>query len=417
MVRLRNIKQIHVLLLCMLIAVSASAQSTIDFTYKTYGLESEVDNVIHNAFHLEDFFEHLYQLKAGNDNKVSIIHIGDSHIQADYMTAIVRRNFQQNFGNAGRGLVVPFRVAGTNEPSNFKTTSSVIWNAKRCVHIDQPLPIGIGGVTINTDVPNAKMTIYMNDLWQDYAFNSITLFYQKDITSFCFSVRDTVNKELAFIGGVANDALVNHSRITLPEPVGAVSLETIKILPAQREATIFGVSFENEQSGILYHAVGVNGAKYAHYNAAKFFAQQTSVLTPEVFIISLGTNESLDYPYLDRNFFHHVEKLITSLQDQNTVAKFILVTPPDAYKKKVKRNPGIQLIRKQILEYAVENGLAFWDMHAVGGGENSADAWKSAGLLRNDGVHFSRDGYEYQGNLLYSAVIKGYNQYVSLRHP
>src|SRR5215216_1585651 len=126
------------------------AQATIDFSYRSHGLENEEDNVIQNAAHLDDFLEELLQLKLTGKGKINIIHIGDSHIQADYMTDVVRRDFQTDFGNAGRGLIVPLRVAGTNEPANFRTSSANSWKVKRCVTPDYPLPIGIGGVTIST---------------------------------------------------------------------------------------------------------------------------------------------------------------------------------------------------------------------------------------------------------------------------
>src|SRR5688572_1210245 len=42
---------------------TASSQSLIDFSYKTYGLENHEANVIQNASYLDGFFEKLYQLK------------------------------------------------------------------------------------------------------------------------------------------------------------------------------------------------------------------------------------------------------------------------------------------------------------------------------------------------------------------
>jgi lysophospholipase L1-like esterase len=403
---------------CLFLQITVSiAQATVDFSFKSYGLENDEANEIQNATHLDDFFESLYRLKISNDRKINIIHIGDSHIQADFLTNIVRRNFQQQFGNAGRGLIVPGRVAGTNEPFNIKTTSPIKWNVKRCVYPDQPLPIGIGGITVNTNQSNAKLTVYMNDLWLDYQFNRVTLFFQKDLSSFGFFLKDTVNRELAVIGSSAEEPFVNYSSILLPESVSAVTIETFRSTPQQTQATIFGINLENGRNGILYHSIGVNGAKYSHYNAALYFAKQTAALTPDLFIISLGTNEAIEYPYLDKNFSQNVDKFISALRSVNPQAKFILVTPPDAYRRKIKHNPGIASIREQIIQYAVENGFAFWDMYKVAGGDYSADVWKQAGLLRPDGVHFTKDGYEYQANLLYRALMKNYNQYVSLRHP
>jgi lysophospholipase L1-like esterase len=90
------------------------------------------------------------------------------------------------------------------------------------------------------------------------------------------------------------------------------------------------------------------------------------------------------------------------------------VSPPDAFLKKVRPNPGIEKVRNEIIRYAVENGLAFWDMYKVNGG--AAD-WRLHGLLRPDGIHFSKEGYQYQGNLLFEAIMKRYDQYVAARYP
>ncbi|HEY5747095.1 MAG TPA: hypothetical protein VIU12_13510, partial [Chryseolinea sp.] len=110
----------------------AHGQATVNFTFPSYGLANDTVNLIQNADYLDSFFESLVQLKTMGRGKVNIIHLGDSHIQADFITDVVRRHFQNDFGNAGRGLIVPGRVAGTNEPNNFRTGSTTTWKAKRC---------------------------------------------------------------------------------------------------------------------------------------------------------------------------------------------------------------------------------------------------------------------------------------------
>ena len=404
---------------CVLIGssqISLYAQR-IDFTYKTYGLEIDADNVIHNAGHLEPFFESLYQLQFSGDRKINIVHIGDSHIQADYMTAVIRRNFQTHFGNAGRGLIVPLRVAQTNEPNNFKTSSNVVWKSKRCVFPDQPLPIGIGGVTIETSNAQAALDIYMNDLWQDYSFNALTLFYQRDVKSFDFSVREPGGRELATISAFQPDSGNQAAKVSWDRPVNAVSIQSLKSNPDQTRAIIYGAIVENSANGVLYHTVGVNGAKFRHYNQAKYFAEQTAAMNTDLFIISLGTNESIEYPYLDKKLPSEIDQLLASLKENNPHAVFILVTPQDVFRKKNKPNPGILEVRDVIIQYAVENGLAFYDMYRAMGGENSAQSWTENSLLSRDGIHLTKDGYEYEGNLFFHALMKSYNYYVPNRHP
>lgn len=400
----------------MLIVVGKGfAQTAIKFEYKSYGLEIDSFNVIQNRQHLDEFFESLYQIRQGANTKVNIVHIGDSHIQADFLTKAVRNNLQATFGNAGRGLVVPGRVAGTNEPFNIQTSSNVTWEVKRCVHPDHHLPIGIGGITIRSGIPDSRLYIYMNDQTQDYSFRKVKVFHQKNGSSFSLALKDNEFKLLKT--KLVDDTTDNLTTFELPASINSVVVESTRLDSVQNHTTIFGVSLENEKPGVLYHVIGVNGAKYTHYNAAKLFATQTHNLDPALFIISLGTNEALDYPHLDKQLFTRIENLVSSLRANNPLAKFILVTPPECFMKRTRHNPGIQKVREIIIQFAVENGLAFYDMYLALGGHGAAARWKEAQLLRADGVHFTKDGYDYQGNLLFHALLKGYNEYVPVRHP
>jgi lysophospholipase L1-like esterase len=402
--------------LILLMAANVHAQVSLTLPGTLLGLQED-DNVLQNGTYLEPFLEKLRLLKNGERKQVNIIHIGDSHIQADYMTEVVRKNLQQYFGNAGRGLIVPARVAGTNEPGNFSSYSTFAWNSKRLVHTAKPLPIGIGGITLQTDNPQANFLVNMKDPMWDYRFNSVSFFYLHDKESFSLSIRDSSLNELGKVEMEDPGTKDDFYKMPLSSTMNYMFVQVLKEHENQNHATLFGLNLENGNPGILYHAIGVNGAKYEHYNAANLFAKQTALLQPDLFIISLGTNESIEYPRINPSFFSHITLLMESLAKNNPEAKFILVTPPDAFIKKTRVNPGIELIRSQILKYAVENGFAFWDMYKVNGGKNSASAWKANGMLRPDGVHFSKDGYAFQGNLLFEAIMKSYNQYVSDRHP
>lgn len=373
------------------------------------------ENVVRNSHHLTGFFEKLYVLKGGAESTVNIIHIGDSHIQADFLTDVVRKSFQAEFGNAGRGLIVPARVAGTNEPFNFRSSSTGTWVSKRVIHPSKPLPIGVGGITISTYDADARLSVKMLDRDTDYSFNRITLFFDQNNASYTVSVLDSASNELGRF--LPQEKSLDHARLAVPSPIDQVAFKMLKENDNQKSATIYGISLENGRKGILYHSIGVNGARYEHYNAASNFAKQAQALNPDLVIISLGTNESVEYPNIRQSFITEVERLVNALQKNNPELAFILVTPPDAFIRKTKPNPGVEIIRSEIIRFAVENGIAFWDMYKVGGGKNSAAEWKMRGLLRPDGIHFSRDGYAQQGKLLFEAIMKSYQNYVADRHP
>lgn len=414
--QLLNTKIFRIIILSIFLLSEAKGQGLLNFNYKSAGLENINSNLIQNADHLNEFFEDLYQQRMLNDRKINIIHIGDSHIQGDFMTAVIRRNFQDFFGNAGRGLIIPYSVAGTNEPYNFSTSSPSPWIARRLVERDIQIPLGISGITIRTNDPGASIKIKMKDQWQNYSFNSVKLFTEKTDSAFDFHISDTTHTPLALLKPSGQPEHPHHISASLEDTASTVILKFQKVSERQTHATIFGLSLENGKNGILYHCAGVNGARYEHFHSAEYFTRQTKELTPKLLIISLGTNEAANYPAVDRNFLIHVDKLVSDLRLQNPLAKFILTTPPGAFRKKNKYNPAIEVIRKQIIQYAAENGLAFYDLYKVTGGKDAATRWQQAGLLRPDGIHFTIPGYEYQGELFVDGFIKSYNRYVSVRH-
>jgi lysophospholipase L1-like esterase len=393
-----------------------NGQDTVQFSFRSFNLESDSRNVINNSSHLDSFFELLYQQHLHHDRKINILHIGDSHIQADYMTAVLRRNFQKNFGNSGRGFVFPYSVAGTNSPVNFISVSNRKWTTKRCVHPNEPLPIGIGGITISTTDPSAELQMVMNDLWAEQLFDEVTVFFENDERSFRLTLYDTGRHELGTIDPQIKKR-VSYESVKLNQPIGGFTLKFSRQNEISSHGTLFGFNLQNSSSGVSYHSVGVNGARYVHFNAAEKFVEHTSQLKPDLIIISLGTNESTEFPTPDSGLGQHVQKLVTNLGKANPAAKFVLVTPPPAFRNKNKPNPAIQNVRDQLISQAVDNGFAFYDMFLALGGEGAPSRWRAEGLLRPDGIHFTKEGYEYQGNLFFDAFMKYYNQYVSLRHP
>jgi lysophospholipase L1-like esterase len=396
-----------------LASLTTHAQDTVRFAVmQDYGLVDYSNTIISNPQQLKPFFEKLYALKAEKKGTINILHLGDSHIQGGYLTQQVRINLQQAFGNAGRGFVVPARVAGTNEPYSYKTESNVPWEAKRMVFPDQPLPIGLGGITIRTQQEQAQLNLRVFDApTLDYGFNRITTFFLKEPNSYHAAVQDTLGNTLAYIGSFAGGGW--HAASTaLPGQYKNLTFQLLKGMPAHNRFTLFGFNVENGKPGILHHAVGVNGAKYKHYLTTDFLLDQTALLKPDLIVLALGTNEALDHPFVEPKLHEQVSTLIQQLSRINPQAVFLISIHPDSFKKKIKKNPGVTAIREKLIDYATEKSLPYFDLYAAGGGKHSAERWAEAKLLREDGVHFTRAGYELQGNMFYLALMRAYNAYV-----
>lgn len=394
--------------------LTTMAQDTLVFQSPvSYSFIKNKINVIGNNETLEPFYTRLNELREGAHGVVSILHIGDSHVQADYLTGMTRALLQKEFGNAGLGLIFPGRVARTNESPAIHSTSTGTWESNRITYSQHGSSIGIGGNAIKTE--KAGSVINIKAISASDAFNRMTLFFQKDFTSFNIMVKDSSNQLLAYAGSFTEEE-TNISKLILPYPVKQVQLETVQTLSSQVQFTLNGVSLENSRPGIRYNIIGVNGAKYKHYVASTELLNQTTTLSPDLIILSMGVNEAADHPNMDKLFGSQVNTLIAELRKRNPDAIILLTTPMDFYKKRTRRNPGVQIIKNKILESAAQNKLPYWDLHEIAGGNHAADKWKKEDLLQSDGIHYTRKGYELQGYLLYEAIIKGYNKHVLDRY-
>ncbi len=70
------------------------------------------DSCVNEYAPLHHFFAGLDSLRAGKDTVITIVQLGDSHIQAGHYSGRMMRLLQQQFGNAGRGWIAPFKRTG-----------------------------------------------------------------------------------------------------------------------------------------------------------------------------------------------------------------------------------------------------------------------------------------------------------------
>jgi len=389
------------------------AQDTIAFRPgASYGFIQYDSNYIHHNEYMESLYSKLVKLRGEKNSTVNILHIGDSHIQADYLTHTIRTLLQQEFGNAGLGLTFTGRAANTNESQQIYSASKGEWVSNK-ISLTQSHTTGISGVGLKTKT--AGSSILIKATAPQYSFNEMTLFFQKDFNHYQINLKDSTGRSLAVAGAFTHEVYSNASKIILPYPVSQIQLETYKTLPSQNQFVFYGVSLEKSSPGVRYHISGINGSRFRHFIASQELIQQTSALNADLIIISLGTNEAVDHPSMDPKLSNQINSLISELKKVNPGSVILLTTPADFFKRKTRRNPGVQLVRTKIIEAANTNNLPYWDLYHIGGGNHSADRWTKKELLQADGIHFTKKGYVLQGELLYEALIKGVNEYVRNR--
>ena len=65
-----------------------------------------------------------------------------------------------------------------------------------------------------------------------------------------------------------------------------------------------------------------------------------------------------------------------------------------------------------MIELAKKHNAAVWDLFTIMGGLDSISQWNGFGLAQNDKIHFTREGYQLVGNLLFSAIVKSYEYHI-----
>ena len=386
--------------------------------YKQFKFIREDLNKIENdSASLHFFYKKLFELQETRKGRVDIVHIGDSHIQADFFSGTIRQKLQLKFGNSGRGLLFPYHVAKSNGPSSYTTTSNRVWDAKRNVFYEKPLPIGISGFTIETTDVSAEINLTVkNQPGLGYSFTKFTLFQEKGLSNYDITICDEINCEKGILKSV--DTSINSfvTELKFDKPISQIILRN-KITDTLHPQTtrIYGMLLENDSSGVLYNMIGVNGAEYRHYVKSKYFMQQLSYLNADLIIVSLGTNEAFTASFDHVLFYRYIDTLISNLKLASPNAAILLTTPADSFRKSRKgrvKNPDMQLARATIINYCLQHNLPYWDLYEIMGGFGSMGKWFSSQLSAKDRVHFNGRGYQIQGDLFNKALMSGYEKYI-----
>lgn len=372
-------------------------------------LADEQLNFIENDFALRQFYTKLNLLEQGKVKQVSIIHIGDSHIQADFFTGTLRDSLQRRFGSAGRGLYFPYRTAGTNGPDAVKDKASeAAWKMKRCAFPSQPMPIGIMGITLEV-AQDAYIDVYVREEDSAALFDELRVF-SDDPPNVELTVMSTDGNTRYAAQGAPVEKKKHLTAYGLGDLKSAIRIQ-LEPKPADSTAPVhlYGLQLNNSKThGVQYNMIGVNGAKFSDYNAARYFFSQLEYVPADLIIVSLGTNEALSLNYAADSMYMALDQFYKKLRQVQPSCSILFTAPPDTYYQHTQANPHTAEIVEIERRYAIAHDCGFWDFYTIMGGLGSVVNWYKQGYGNKDLVHFLRPGYQKQGQLLYQALLNAY---------
>jgi len=372
-----------------------------------------------NTAALRRFFQALAKVDDGSATAdVRIVQFGDSHTAADMMTGTARRALQARFGDGGRGFLElgrPWRTYwqdGLRGPGMTRSFHSEQGKLDHGRFVGDGC-YGLGGVCLVTSARDARA-------WTEIVAptSRIEVDYWTQPVGGSFDLVVDGASVLTIKTRATTPASAFQS-VVVPDGPHKVEVRT----HGDGEVRVFGVNLDRDRNGVVYDALGINGARAAttlEWNEPHM-AEQLRHQAPDLVVLAYGTNESADTESIDAISRQLVAALGRVARAVPT-ASCLLLGPPDRAVRTPDDNPygdagtfwatspRIEQIVAAERAIAGAAGCAFYDQLAAMGGPGTIAAWAEAEppRARPDRTHLTRDGYAMLGNAFANDLMAAY---------
>lgn len=376
---------------------------------------------------LYPFYSALGKAKRAS-KPVRIIHYGDSQIEGDRISGILRSRLQREFGGSGPGYLPAVPLTGT---SSIRQSFSDNWQRYTIFGIKDTTithnrfgmlgnlgrftPIRPDSVPIDSVSHNAEIVFSKNR--RTFMFPAKPIWFKMFYGNYDLPVgfKLHVNDSLLFTDSLASE--MNHKifkRKFSPAP------NSIKVEFEGRESPeIYGFSIEGT-NGVIVDNVPLRGSSGTIFRKVDrdLLIKIYNDSNVKLLIMQFGGNVM---PYIDsdseiQSYGRWFESNLRLLKEIIPGVSIVVVGPSDmSHKPKVSWQTFGHLpdVRDRLKEAAFNTGCAYWDLYEAMGGENSMPQWVATDppLAVNDHVHFTRKGANKVAQWLYDAIIADYREY------
>lgn len=363
-------------------------------------------------FYNRDVLAPLFQkLENAQKSKVTILHIGDSHVQADVFTGEIRDRLQHAFGYGGRGMVFPYSTGRTHAAIDYSSYHSGRWIYAKNVEQYPELPLGVSGISSRTYDSNATFRlVFRNTILPE--FNKVRIFLKRNQESYDFILSTPEEKIVADVYNTPEHGEPDqYIDLYLKKGQNDLVFTLKKTDSIQKQFEIYGISIENPYNGgVLYHSTGINGAGYYSILRQDLMVQQLNYLKPDAVILDVGANDFWRNG-IDRSaFIQNMQQTVDLLRKYNPMVSIILSGSQDIYRGGYSL-PDCGLFAQIIREFCKDNDCAFYDWYWISGGRYSMAKWRGNLLANKDYIHLSGAGYRLKGQLIAEAWNRTYDWY------
>lgn len=363
---------------------------------------------------LHAYFKRLGRIASGRTRRTRILHFGDSQIENNRMTALIRYRLQKHFGGSGTGLVQAIPLYSRSLSYDQEQTGDWLrytYFGKRDSTINHK-SYGIMGAFASVPMIKDKtwpsLHYRFNTLRRSGQVSSIRIYMHSyvDSASVAIQINDGHADTLAYLSD--GFSVVNHRHHE-----GILEAKLSFNLP--EGGRIYGISFESG-GGLQVDNIAMRGGSGLIFTGMDWSTQKAMLddLSPGMILLQYGGNvvPYMNAPYYERAFKRQLQFFKAACPD----IPIIVIGPADMSLKEdgvFVTYPGLERIRDALKNAALESGFGFWDLYEAMGGENAMASFVHADppLASTDYIHFTGTGINLVAEMFYNALMLEFDEF------
>ena len=354
-------------------------------------------NVVHtdSRAYLAAFYA---ALDSASSKPVRVVHYGDSQIEEDRITNILREKWQKQYGGGGVGLIPLHQTIPTRTIRQWITMNNKVQSAQ-------------GGPKRYLIYGPKSMRLIDNDdygVMGQVAVMDSTLVPGSDSVVLHVEPLDKKRKPHNYFNRVR---ILADSSLTFSLSPLADSTTHCDIV-LQGTGNVYGVSLETPM-GVIVDNIPMRGCsgniftKIDSVQLSDFYRESNTRLI----ILQFGGNmiPQTENPSTISGYVRStMRQQVRYLRACAPKASILFIGPSDMSTNidgEMVTYPLVPYMDRLLKKMAQEEGIAYWSMYEAMGGKDSMVRWVENGLAGSDYVHFTRAGANNIGKKLYNWLM------------
>ncbi len=364
--------------------------------------------------YLDPLFKKLDNAKA-TGKTYRILHYGDSQIEMDRITSVLRQKLQELFGGSGPNMIpavqpvatisVSQHASGLSRYAVYGDSSNQRASHNRYGVMAQFSQVAGGGSVTFTRTRHSQAFDKAKD------FSRVSVLLGKNSQGFTASLKcDTLTTEPKTLDANEGVSLISWD---LPANVNKGTLNF------KGNAEIYAI-FLDGKSGVAVDNVALRGCSGTIFTRINedVMRQSFDLIDTKLIILQFGGNRmpGITSAKSITNYMGELEKQINYMKRVAPNATLLFIGPSDmgrSYNGKMGTWRGLPELNDSIRAMALRNDVAYWDMFNVMGGEGSMAQWvkHKPALAGPDYIHFTFKGAQEIGADLAKSFSTYYDFY------